>query len=221
MDFLSEQSELLATERNLWREGFCFVAGVDEVGRGPLAGPVVAAAVIFPDGRSVPDGVDDSKKLTAAKRESIERRLRDDGLARIAVSELGPAEIDVMNILEASREAMRRAVRQLAESDFALIDGLPVPQFPVPSLALVKGDTKSASIAAASIIAKVYRDRFMQRYEDEFPGYGFASNMGYPTAAHLDALERKGPTPIHRRSFGPVRQALGLDPVQMCLNFDA
>ena len=183
------------------------VAGVDEAGRGPLAGPVVAAAVILPAGHGGPVGLDDSKRLSAARREALcEALLADTGI----VWALGWAEveeIDRLNILRATHLAMRRAVEALPlRPDWCLIDGLPVGDFPVPYDAVVKGDGKSLSIAAASIVAKVHRDRRMRELDARYPGYGFARHQGYGTAAHLRALRELGPCPAHRRSFAPVAQ---------------
>ena len=197
---LSEADELLRPERECWAEGFCFVAGVDEVGRGPLAGPVVAAAVVFPRGVLLP-GVNDSKQLTAQEREELEQEIR----AVPGVS---------IGIGEVSAGAMRLAVEQLEKVDFILVDGRPVKGLPYPSRAMVGGDGRSASIAAASIVAKVYRDRLMADYEARYPGYGFAGHKGYGTAAHLEALRRLGPCPEHRRSFRPVREIIDPPPEQ-------
>ena len=201
---LSEADELLRPERECWAEGFCFVAGVDEVGRGPLAGPVVAAAVVFPRGVSLP-AVNDSKKLTAPEREELERAIRAVPGVSIGIGEVSAAEIDRLDILRATWRAMRLAVEQLEKVDFILVDGRPVKGLPYPSRAMVGGDGRSASIAAASIVAKVYRDR---------PGYGFAGHKGYGTAEHLEALRRLGPCPEHRRSFRPVREIIDPPPEQ-------
>jgi len=181
------------------------VCGVDEVGRGPLAGPVVAAAVIFPDRRRRPYRLDDSKALTAEARDRLF-----DGIMASAVVGVGMAdhvEIDRINIYHASLLAMRRAVEALPEpAAFALVDGKGAPDLPCPVRTIVGGDARSASIAAASIIAKVTRDRLMAEMDAAYPGYGFASHKGYACPAHREALKRLGPTPIHRRSFAPVRQ---------------
>jgi ribonuclease HII len=179
------------------------VVGVDEAGRGPLAGPVVAAAVILP--RSFDDPVlNDSKSLTPRQRERIFDKLS--ASATIAVAVVEAAVIDAINILEASRRALREAVDALpTRPDHALVDGLAVPDFPVPHTALVRGDTRSLSIAAASIIAKVTRDRLMVALDRRHPGYGFARHKGYGTAAHVAALRLLGPCHEHRRSFAPVR----------------
>ena len=183
------------------------VAGIDEVGRGPLAGPVTAAAVIL-DPRSVPEGLDDSKKLAAARRDDLARRLHE--CAVVSVAHASVAEIDDINILRASHLAMRRAVEGLAAAPVhALVDGNRLPDgLPCPATAVVRGDARSLSIAAASIVAKVARDAIMADLAAEHPGYGWETNAGYGTKAHLEALERLGPTPHHRRSFKPVHNIL-------------
>lgn len=206
-------SDMFRYEREQWALGRLRLAGIDEVGRGPLAGPVVAAAAMFPIDADAPP-VDDSKKLTDKRRREIRGELLAMKGFVHAIAEVDVATIDRINILEATRLAMRLAVEKLTSIDFALIDGLPVPDFPVENLAIVKGDGKSASVAAASVLAKIHRDDLMERYADQFPGYGFERNKGYGTKDHLEALEQRGACPIHRRSFAPVRKALGLDPVQ-------
>jgi ribonuclease HII len=182
------------------------VAGVDEVGRGPLCGAVVTAAVILDPARPIL-GLDDSKKLSAARREQLFDEIREKALAWC----LGRAEveeIDSLNIFHATLLAMQRAVEGLGiRPKLALIDGNRCPQLAVPSAAVVQGDSKVPAIAAASILAKVSRDREMAVLELHYPGYGFAAHKGYATAEHLEALRRLGPTPIHRRSFAPVREA--------------
>ncbi len=200
------------TDRDWWTEeraarkrGFAVIAGADEAGRGPLAGPVVAAAVILPF-EACPAGVRDSKTLTPLQRERAFDALQACAL-HIGVGIVGVEEIDRLNILRASQQAMREAVDALPVCpDVALIDGLPVQPFPVPQIALVKGDSRSASVAAASIIAKVTRDRLMDEYDALYPEYGFASHKGYATPEHLAALAAHGPCSIHRRSFAPVAQ---------------
>jgi len=214
MTFLDDQHELLAFERQKRAEGFLFIAGVDEVGRGPLAGPVVAAAVAFPAGAALPP-VNDSKQLSAAQRDTLYDEILAVPGVRYAIAELDAAVIDRINILEASRQSMRDAVKQIPELDFLLVDGLPVPGFEIPSLAIVKGDAKSASIAAASIIAKVYRDRLMDKFALEYPEYGFEQHKGYGTAQHLEALRQHGVCPIHRRTFAPVRDIITPPPEQL------
>lgn len=197
-----------AEERAARAAGYACVCGIDEAGRGPLAGPVVAAAVVLPPGLALP-GLNDSKKLTARRREALYTQLREDERVLIGVGMAAAAEIDRLNILRATHAAMARAVAALPTAvDFCLIDGLPVPQFPLPQRALVKGDARCLSIAAASIVAKVTRDRLMQDLAQQYPGYGFEKHAGYGTAAHLAALRRLGPCPEHRRSFAPVAQLL-------------
>ena len=187
-------------------EGYGRVCGIDEAGRGPLAGPVVAAAVLLPPGYELP-GLNDSKKLTARRREALYEVLMADERVQKCVAEATVEEIDRLNILRATHLAMARAAQGLQpKPDFCLIDGLPVPGFPLPSRALVKGDARSLSISAASILAKVTRDRYMTELDAQFPQYGFAKHAGYGTAAHLRAIEEYGITPHHRRSFGPVAQ---------------
>lgn len=202
---LMETDELLRSECECWQEGFCFVAGVDEVGRGCLAGPVVAAAVVFPRGKPWP-GVYDSKQLSASEREQLDQEIRSVPGVQIGIGEVSVEEIDRVNILNATHLAMRKAVEMAGKVDFILVDGRPVKGLPCPSKAIVKGDSKSASIAAASIIAKVYRDRLMCELDRCWPEYGFKEHKGYGTAAHLESLHRFGPCPAHRRSFRPVRE---------------
>jgi ribonuclease HII len=182
------------------------VVGIDEAGRGPLAGPVSAAAVILPKGYSH-DLLDDSKKLSEKKREMIYEDIIGDERILWAHCFVEPEEIDRINILKATHVAMARAAGQLGvDSIYCLIDGLAVPNFPFASEGIVKGDGKSLSIAAASIIAKVTRDRKMLEYGEEFPEYGFERHKGYGTKFHLEALRNYGPTKIHRQSFAPVAQ---------------
>ena len=180
------------------------VVGVDEAGRGPLAGPVVAAAVVL-DRARFPRGIDDSKQLPADARDSLDRRIRRD--ARVGVGIASVEEIDSLNIYWATMLAMTRAVEALMlEPGTVLVDGNRCPRWRYPSRPIVGGDARSRSIAAASIIAKVARDRLMIRLCDEHPGYNWRQNKGYGTPEHLAALERLGPSPLHRRSFAPVRQ---------------
>ena len=200
----------LRHERALWRAGVRFIAGIDEAGRGPLAGPVVAAAAILPE-RFRHKSLDDSKRLTPDTREAIFNELtaRADVLWAVAVVER--EEIDRINILRATHEAMRRAVAALQVApEHALIDGLPVRPFPCSHSAIVQGDGKSFSIAAASVIAKVTRDRIMREMDALYPDYGFAQHKGYATELHLERLKSHGPCPIHRRSFLPVAGQLCL-----------
>ncbi|EHK72372.1 ribonuclease HII [Pseudomonas sp. HR1] len=182
------------------------VAGVDEVGRGPLCGAVVTAAVILDPGKPIL-GLNDSKKLSLARREALFDEIQEKALAW-CVARAEVAEIDRLNILHATMLAMQRAVEGLqVQPRLALIDGNRCPKLAVPSAPVVKGDSQVPAIAAASILAKVTRDREMQVLDALYPGYGLAGHKGYPTAEHLDALRRLGPTPIHRRSFAPVRDA--------------
>ncbi len=208
MDFLEPDSKLLDPEKQCRKEGFCFIAGIDEVGRGPLAGPVVAAAVSFPEGVRIP-AVNDSKSLKSAEREELDAAIRAVPGVRIGIGELSAEAIDRCDILRCTHEAMRLAVANMGGNvDFLLVDGRPVPGLPAASRSIVKGDAKCASIAAASIIAKVFRDRLMDEYDTVYPQYGFAEHKGYGTAAHLAALRQYGPCPIHRKSFAPVRELL-------------
>ena len=182
------------------------IAGVDEVGRGPLAGDVVAAAVILSD--PAPAGVTDSKALTAKRRECMADVIRKEAISW-ALGRASVAEIDELNILEASLLAMRRAVEGLSVTPtLVLVDGNRLPRWSFESRAIVKGDLREPAIGAASILAKVQRDGEMQALHDQYPGYGFDQHKGYPTKAHLAALERLGVTPIHRRSFAPVKRLL-------------
>lgn len=202
----------LSFETALRARGLRRIAGVDEAGRGPLAGPVAAAAVMLPRGFACP-GLDDSKKLSAARREALYAVLTGDARVVWAVATTERAEIDQLNILRATHLAMRRAVEALdPQPEHCLIDGLPVRGFPLPYDAIVKGDGRSLSIAAASIIAKVTRDRLMRELDREYPQFGFAKHQGYGTKAHLEALRIHGPCRHHRRSFQPVAQlSLPLD----------
>ncbi|MFH1009753.1 MAG: ribonuclease HII [bacterium] len=189
-------------EQYYFARGYRTVCGVDEAGRGPLAGPVVAAAVIFSEWPPIA-GITDSKRLSAARREKLFGEIMQ--VAYVATGEASSEEIDVLNILQASLLAMTRAVSLLSTTpDIVLVDGLYALPGSVPSQAIVKGDAKVHTIAAASIVAKVTRDHRMLQYEDEFPGYGFARHKGYPTREHLQALARLGPTPIHRKTFRGV-----------------
>ncbi|MBR6969371.1 MAG: ribonuclease HII [Firmicutes bacterium] len=199
---LKERLDVMLThERRLWDSGRSYIAGVDEVGRGPLAGPVVAAAVILPRDFDVL-GIDDSKKLSPKKREELFEVIKEKALAW-AVCWVGPERIDEINILEATKEAMKQAVQGLSlPPDHVLIDGnFTVRALALPQTAIVKGDANSTSIAAASILAKVTRDRYMEEMDEVYPGYAFASNKGYGTKAHYDGLKAQGPTPIHRKTF--------------------
>ena len=183
-----------------YAEGYSAICGCDEAGRGPLCGPVVAAAVILPKGLEI-EGLNDSKKLTEKKREALYEVIKEKALA-YAIAEASPEEIDDINILNASMLAMRRAVDALdIPADFALIDGNCSRGFNIPTETVVKGDAKSYSIAAASILAKVTRDRQCIELDQAYPEYGIAKHKGYPTKDHMDAVRKYGPSPIHRRSF--------------------
>jgi ribonuclease HII len=206
---------LLQFERQAWDQGFRRLAGVDEAGRGPLAGPVVAAAAVFDrsflesEQFGVLQGVTDSKRLTEAQRDRFFALLTASPHVAFGLGLADVGEIDTLNILRATHVAMRRAVESLAlPPDFILVDGLPVPGLPAPSLAIVGGDGRSLSIAAASIIAKVTRDRHMRELDRAYPAYGFAQHKGYGTRAHTEALLRHGPTPHHRCTFRPVTDAI-------------
>jgi ribonuclease HII len=184
------------------------VAGVDEAGRGPLAGPVVAAAVILPEAFRLP-GLTDSKQLSAAVRERLFLALRTDRAVTVGVGMAPAWEIDQVNILQATHRAMQRALGTLEwQPEHVLVDGLPVPSLALPHTAIVRGDAQSLSIAAASVIAKVTRDRLMEGWHLRFPHYGFDRHRGYPTKEHLERLCAYGPCPIHRRSFAPVGSAV-------------
>ncbi|ANP37019.1 MULTISPECIES: ribonuclease HII [Rhodobacterales] len=187
--------------------GSLIIAGVDEVGRGPLAGPVTAAAVILTP-ECIPEGLNDSKKLSPKKRQAVEQAIFDNGV--VAIAHATVEEIDSLNILRASHLAMERAVAALnPQPDYLLIDGNMIPNgLQIPAEAVVKGDGKSLSIAAASIVAKEARDRIMVDLAQQFPGYGWEKNAGYPSKQHRTALEELGVTPHHRRSFKPVHKIL-------------
>ena len=197
-------------ETSALSRGARVIAGVDEVGRGPLAGPVTAAAVIL-DASRIPDGLNDSKKLTAKRCEALSAEL--EAVAHIAVAHASVEEIDSLNILRASHLAMERAVEGLPVTpDYLLIDGNLIPRgLSIPSEAVVRGDARSFSIAAASIVAKLCRDRIMWDLAQHYPGYGWETNMGYPSKSHRLALENLGVTPHHRRSFKPVHNILYQD----------
>jgi ribonuclease HII len=203
---------MLRYETALWRRGVVHVAGVDEAGMSPLAGPVAAAAVIFANGTRIPE-VDDSKRLAREVRERLAPVIRERALAwSVAYAEVD--EIDCINIYWAGLAAMRRAIEALAPAaEHLLIDARKLRDVALPQEAIIKGDTKSLSIAAASILAKTARDARMRAYDDLYPGYGFAQHKGYPVKVHFRALHRLGPCPIHRRSFAVVREVLGLPPL--------
>ena len=199
-------------ERALWRQGLTLVAGVDEAGRGPLAGPVVAAAVVFPCGwleaglDSRLRGLNDSKQLTEAQREEYYAILTAHPEIRYAIADADAGLIDRINILQATHRAMNAALEQLRPPpQHVLVDGSPVNSMRRPTTPLVNGDARSYSIAAASVLAKVTRDRLMREFDRLYPGYGFGEHKGYGTPQHLAAIRRHGPCPIHRRSFAPIR----------------
>ena len=198
---------MTAYERPLWAAGVLHIAGCDEAGMSPLAGPVVAAAVVLRPDDLIP-GVDDSKKLTAARREALAGEIK----ARAAGWGVGmaqPAEIDTLNVYHAGLLAMRRALEDLSVAPgHVLVDARTVPGMAMPQTPIIRGDALSLSIGAASIIAKTTRDRLMAELDAQYPGYGLAQHKGYPVAAHVAALRRLGPSPIHRRSFAPVREVM-------------
>jgi len=199
-------------EEELIQKGYKYIAGIDEAGRGPLAGPVVAAAVILPRDYNS-DILNDSKKISPKVREKLYEELTDP-LSKVAwgYSVISPEIIDEINILNATHRAMSESALNLeTEPSFAIIDGNPVKGFPYPYQAVVKGDEKCLSIAAASIIAKVERDRLMLKYAEKYPEYGFERHKGYGTKLHLNALKEFGASPIHRQSFAPVRASQGLN----------
>ena len=198
------EKELLRTEEMKRYEKeyaqYTYICGIDEVGRGPLAGPVVAGAVILPKDCSLLY-LNDSKKLSEKKREELYEKIMETAVAA-GIGYNTPARIDEINILQATYEAMRRAVAELSvKPDLLLNDAVTIPGVEIKQVPIIKGDAKSISIAAASTVAKVTRDRLMVKYDEVYPGYGFASHKGYGTAKHTDAIRKYGPTPIHRKSF--------------------
>ena len=208
----AKYSDRFEFERVLWAGGMTRVAGVDEAGRGPLAGPVVAAAAILPAAWAASglprelDGLNDSKLLTRAQRERFFAFLTACGEIQFAIAQTDAAQIDEINILQATHRAMNEALAKLNPApQHALVDGRPVRTMRVPQTAIVKGDEQSYSIAAASVLAKVTRDRLMLEFDRQWPKYGFAAHKGYGTARHLAALAAHGPCPIHRRSFAPLK----------------
>ena len=190
---------MLEFERKYGDEFSC-ICGIDEAGRGPFAGPVVAGAVILPKGLTI-EGLNDSKQVSAKKREELYDEIKEKAVS-VGIGMSSPARIDEINILQATYEAMRQAVSKLAVMPQLLLnDAVTIPGIEIPQVPIIKGDAKSASIAAASIVAKVTRDRLMVEYDKTMPEYGFASNKGYGSAEHIAALQKYGPTPIHRASF--------------------
>lgn len=209
---------LLRYETELWEQGHTHIAGVDEAGRGPLAGPVVAAAAILPRGWKL-EGLDDSKKIgDEQRREELAEAIKR-GAVAWAVGVAEAEEIDRLNIRRASLLAMHRALQALGvQPTYVLLDAFTIPECPLPQRGIIKGDALSLSIAAASVLAKTTRDRRMRELDVQYPGYGLAEHKGYPTASHVQALRDRGVLPIHRRSFAPVREVLeggaGARPVQ-------
>ncbi len=208
MGYMSMNDKLLACEKFKWAEGFSFVAGIDEAGRGCCAGPVVAAAVVFTDPAKIPAGLNDSKKLSARTRMELRKQILEEPSILYGVCEISPEEIDRINILRATWKAMAGALSQISCAQFALVDGNPVQSLGCPSLAIVKGDAKSASIAAASILAKTHRDLYMDRIAEIYPEYQFQIHKGYCTRLHTDLIRKLGPCPIHRKTFEPVKSIL-------------
>ncbi|MDQ6792387.1 MAG: ribonuclease HII [Candidatus Dormibacteraeota bacterium] len=203
----TRRPRLWASERVAEEMGYRFVAGIDEVGLGPLAGPAVAAAVVLPIGARLP-GLDDSKKLTAEQRERLDRQIRRQAVA-FGIGEVSARQIDDFGLTRARQTAMSGAVACLSvPAEYLLVDAWDVPDLPLPQMCVIKGDATCASIMAASIVAKVYRDRLMVAFDREFPGYGFAEHKGYATAGHRRALRQLGPSPIHRMSWAPIRAVL-------------
>ena len=203
----TRRPQLWASERLAEEMGYSVVAGIDEVGLGPLAGPAVAAAVVLPIGARLP-GLDDSKRLTAEQRERLDRLIRRRALG-VSLGEVSARGIDEIGLTRARQTAMSGAVCGLpVAAQYLLVDAWDVPDLPLPQMCVVKGDATCASIMAASIVAKVHRDRLMVAYDSQFPGYGFAEHKGYATAAHRRALRKLGPSPIHRMSWAPIRAVL-------------
>lgn len=197
---LARLEEILTYERGCWEAGYELVAGIDEVGRGPLAGPVVAAAVILPKECKI-EGVNDSKKLSAKKREELYDIILEKALS-YGIGIVSNERIDEINILQATYEAMREALSQLSpKADYILADAVTIPRVSTPQRGIIKGDAKSMSIGAASIVAKVYRDRLMEAFDEVYPGYGFGANKGYGSAEHIEGIKKLGITPIHRKTF--------------------
>ena len=206
--FLPVDSPMLDFEREADAAGYPVIAGVDEAGRGCCAGPVVAAAVVFTDRSRIPAGINDSKQLTAKKRMALRAQLLSDPTILTAVGEVHADEIDRINILQATWKAMGLALAGIPSAAFALIDGNPVKGLPLPSRSIVKGDALSASIAAASILAKTTRDLWIEAVAEQYPGYAFEVHKGYCTALHTERIRQLGPCPIHRMTFEPVKSIL-------------
>lgn len=194
----------LVFEELAWNDGFKFVAGIDEVGRGCIAGPVIAAACILDPARPLPAGLNDSKQVAQERREEIAAELKE-GCVAFAIGTVEAPEIDRINILEATKVAMRGAIAELTPSaDYLLVDALQLKGVLTPQRSIIKGDSVSASIAAASILAKTYRDELMRSYDETYPQYGFSGHVGYGTKAHLAAIQTHGPCPLHRMTFRGV-----------------
>lgn len=211
-------TKLSSFEQALWDQGIELVGGVDEVGMAPLAGPVIACAVILPRGTRI-RGINDSKQLTAEERDELEPQIRATAVT-VGIGRAEVHEIDSINIYQAGLLALRRAVLALSPQPLhLLVDARKLPELKMPQQAIIQGDAKSITIGAASIVAKVHRDRLMAELDREHPGYGFADHKGYPTPVHLEALQKIGACPIHRRSFAPVAKALGLVPEQRGFDF--
>lgn len=203
--FSTPPIDQLSFERQGLVSGFLLIAGIDEAGRGPLAGPVVAAAVILPTGLLI-KGVNDSKKLSPDKREQLYDTIMAEAIS-VGIGMGSPELIDKINILQATRHAMLEAVTQLVpQPDYLLIDGISTINSPIPQKTIKKGDSLSLSISAASIIAKVTRDRLMRELDKIYPGYGFSGHKGYGSALHMDAIRQLGPSPVHRLTFGGVKE---------------
>ena len=201
--------KMLAYEKELYAQGIQLIAGVDEVGRGPLAGPVVAAAVILPKNCKIP-GLNDSKKIPKSKHQAIYQAVLDQAIS-VGIGVKDNHVIDQVNIYEATKLAMLEAIHELEpQPQHLLIDAMKL-DFPIPQTSIIKGDANSLSIAAASIVAKVTRDQMMAAYDQEYPGYDFAQNAGYGTTKHLEGLEKQGVSPIHRRSFEPIKSMTDVD----------
>lgn len=204
---IASWEELCRYEKSLRKKGFRHVVGIDEAGRGPLAGPVVAAAVILPPDQPL-WGLDDAKKLSSGQREALYKEITSTAVAW-SVASCGPKYIDATNILKATKAAMGKAIDKLAVSpDYLLLDAIKLPHIGIPQRGVVGGDGKCACIAAASIVAKVTRDNWMKTMDQQYPGYGFAKHKGYPTLEHRQALAKLGPSPIHRLSFRPLAPQL-------------
>ena len=201
----TEKIDLWRFEKQALQSGFSFIAGIDEAGRGPLAGPVVATAVVLPLNHSI-QGVNDSKKLTEKERNRLFGIIQEEAIA-VGVGISDNNDIDSINILQATLRAMEKAVNQISPlPDYLLIDGISRILLNIPQKTIKKGDSLSISIAAASIIAKVTRDRIMENYDKEYPSYGFARHKGYGSAKHLEAIAKFGPSPIHRKTFRGVKE---------------